>query len=193
MPPNPATGEKVSVDPISRSASSGLPKRQGHGQWRGLQAELCHPSPQPGAQPSVLLALGRVQLATELGAQCPVLWLTHPSVTPDLEATGFDVYYLLHPAREPCTYPSLWAGWIVHTCLETLWPAASWQEQQHCNPLLTSFLHSCLSGRDGAFRGEWSPTACPFKTARTAAGCAWVPWSVKSAPSLLKPPRWQSS
>lgn len=47
MSPNPNTGKKVCVDPLSHSASSGLLKRQGHGQRRELEAVLSAGS-QPG-------------------------------------------------------------------------------------------------------------------------------------------------
>lgn len=53
----------------------------------------------------------------------------------------------------------------------------------------SSPLHSCLSGTAGAFQGQWSPPALPFKTACTASGCAWLPWPARTPHSLLKPPR----
>lgn len=193
MPPDPATGKKVNIDPIPHSAlwkaSLGLPKRQGHGQRRGLQA-VPGPGPQPGA--SMLPALGRAQPVTEVGAQCRILWVTCPRVTPNLEAAQFHVS--ICSTQQGTLHGSVPLGrWDStrargHSC-----PQQADRSSSAVTSSSYSLLYSCLSGRNGAFGGEQLPPAFPFKTACAALGCAWVPWSAKSARSLLKPPRWQSS
>lgn len=132
MSPTPDTGKKVHVDNLSHSASSGLPKRQGHGQRRELEAVLS-----AGSQPGT----GTWQSTATYGAWSPVPYpLTDvPQPNPELgsEATQFHVSILSAPPSEgslPWIRPSGPPGW--HASSGTPSPAAGWQEQQHCSQLL---------------------------------------------------------